>query len=217
MFCAWCNNQSRGDIPLRQKIALLALLAALASPAQATTYYMSNSGNDGNPGTSGSPWASPNHSVACGDQITAQTGTYSSANLAANKWGSVSSSGHCVAFVVCATFDACYISGGSIAIGASHWALMGWEVDNASGVPCFEAYPNAGTQLVDIIFANDIANGCDKSAFEFPPYSLSVGVDYFAVIASIGYHSAQLNDACHNAFNAFEPVQADTVAATHLF
>ena len=49
------------------------------------TYFMSATGNDSNNGTTPStPWATPNHSVVCGDVIIAAAGTYSAGQLADN-------------------------------------------------------------------------------------------------------------------------------------
>jgi len=45
------------------------------------TYYISPTGNDSNNGTSAAtPWATPNHSVQCGDVIIAAAGAYNGSN-----------------------------------------------------------------------------------------------------------------------------------------
>jgi hypothetical protein len=198
------------------------LFSMIPTSASATTYYLSASGSDSNSGTSASaPWLSPNHSVNCGDQIIAAASTsYSTSNFAFGHWGAVTGSGHCVAWLICATFDACKISstsGPAMGISASHWGVMGWEATSSgSTYPCFEAFASGGSTIRDIIFANDIANGCYGSGFTQPPNG-SVGVDYFVVIASIAYNAAKESSECTSGFNSWEPVNYDTAPGTHIF
>src|ERR1700752_4447116 len=111
-----------------RKLSLLILLILLASPAWATTYHLapaSSGGSDSNSGTStSSPWLTPNHNVNCGDILLAAPGNYPTF---AFDWGTVSGCGSgssaSVAWVQCATFDACKISSSSqhaVAINASN-------------------------------------------------------------------------------------------------
>jgi hypothetical protein len=81
--------------------------------AQASTYYLSPYGSDSNSGASTSAaWLSPNHSLNCGDVIVATASTsYSASNFYTRKWGTVNCpAGNNVAWLKCATFDACKIS-----------------------------------------------------------------------------------------------------------
>src|ERR1039458_3080366 len=98
------------------KLPLALLFFLLASPAWATSYFLATAaggGSDTNNGlTSATPWLTPNHAVNCGDTITAAASTaYSSSNFASGKWGTVTcASANNVAWLICATFDACKIS-----------------------------------------------------------------------------------------------------------
>ena len=100
-----------------KKFALIILFTLFTAPAWATNYFLapaSAGGNDSNNGTSAStPWLSPNHSVNCGDVITAAASSsyfrlqfQSSANGAAVNCPA----GNNVAWLKCATFDACKIN-----------------------------------------------------------------------------------------------------------
>ena len=102
-----------------KKFALTILFILLASPAWATTYFLapaSGGGNDSNNGTSAStPWLSPNHAVNCGDVITAAASTsYSASEFRFRQMGHGDvPGGNNVAWLKCATFDACKISASS--------------------------------------------------------------------------------------------------------
>lgn len=206
-------------------LALAAFLFLLIVPAaHATTYYLSPApaGSDANDGSMFHPWRSPNHAMNCGDQILASpSNSYPASSFGSGKWGPVSGSGHCVAFLICATFDSCKINASGtagIAVSASHWAVMGWEVTNSGNdYPCFEAYAEgSSTGVTDVLFANDIANGCYGSGFTIVSNG-SVPADYVVAIADIVYNAAQEDSVCTSGFNFFTPTQADTATGTHLF
>ena len=92
-------------------------------PSAGTLYYLSPAsagGSDSNNGLSpNSPWLTPNHPVNCGDVIMASPGTsYASASFSSGKWGTVTcKAGNNVAWLKCATFDACKISSGNSGVG----------------------------------------------------------------------------------------------------
>ena len=189
------------------------------------TYYMSATGSDSNSGTSsGSPWLSPNHSVNCGDVIiAAASSSYSAANFASGKWGTVTCpAGNNVAWVQCAAFDACKIStnaaNGGMRISANYWGVQGWEATTTSGGgPCFAAVPpTSGAAIHHIIFANDIANGCQQGGIVTFNNS-HVGVDYIAIIGSIAYNGAQNGTACYSGFSIYSPSASDTNSGTHIY
>ena len=199
------------------------LIFALALPCRAATYYISTSGSDGNSGTSGSPWASPNHAVNCGDVIMASSGTYSNANFASGKWGTVTcSAGNNVAWLECATFDACKIStttGYGILVSANYWVVQGWEIttSGSSTGGCFVIQPPTSTTSIHhIVFANDIANTCAGGGFE----SVNDGnasVDYIAFVGDIAYNAATGNSACYSGFSVYQPVATDSLPGTHIY
>src|ERR1700733_11336328 len=97
---------------MKKLLLSLVLVFGLTAPSFAATYYISPTGSDSNSGTViGSPWLSPNHSLNCGDVIQASAGSYSAANFQNGKWGTVTCpGGNNVAWLQCATFDACKIN-----------------------------------------------------------------------------------------------------------
>ena len=107
-----CQKSRIGRRTLNLKIVALAMTWVLTCGfAHATTYYLSPSGNDSNNGLSTNyAWASPNHSLNCGDVILASAGNYSNSNFYTGKWGNVNCpAGNNVAWLKCATFDTCKI------------------------------------------------------------------------------------------------------------
>ncbi len=216
----------RADIHgLTSMKTLYALLVSLLfiSTCRATTFYMSPTGRDSQAGTSAAaPWATPNHALNCGDVILASPGNYP--NLSA--WGTVSCpTENNVAWLKCATFDACKISITSgnqyyagMQVGQSYWGVQGWEVTtSASTGACFFAYPaTPSANIHHIIFANDIANGCGQSGFEMSPNG-SAGVDYFVVIGNIAYNAVQGSYNCTSGVNTFKPVASDSLPGTHIY
>jgi hypothetical protein len=195
-----------------------------------TSYYLATAadgGSDSNNGlSSDAPWLTPNHAVNCGDTITAAASTsYSASNFATGKWGTVTcSAGNSVAWLKCATFDACKIiasgDSGAIWVDKSYWGVQGWEVTITGGAYsfCFAAYPNYSSpvQISHIIFANDIANGCQGNGFS----SANIGtasVDYFAVLGNIAYDASQGNGECFSGISVYQPVASDSLPGTHIY
>ena len=160
-----------------KKFALTILFILLASPAWATTFFLapaSGGGNDSNNGTSAStPWLTPNHPVNCGDVITAAASTsYSASNFGSGKWGPVSCpAGNNVAWLKCATFDACKISASGahgMRLAASFWGVQGWEINRWQRRLCRLLRGASAFRVCTIhhiVFANDIANGCIDGGF----------------------------------------------------
>ena len=209
------------------KASLLAL-CLLSVPCWATSYYLSPTGSDAANGTStGTAWLSPNHALNCGDTITAAAGTYAAANFTTGQWGTVTcAAGNNVAWLKCATFDACYISANSagglatIYVDKSYWGVQGWEVTNQNNQyqACFGAFPNAASpvQIHHIIFANDVARYCFGSGFSSANNGL-VGVDYLVIIGNIAYDTVLGNGECYSAINYYQPVNSDSLPGTHLY
>lgn len=208
---------------------MLLLLFCFCAPLHATSYFLappSQGGNDANNGLStGAPWLSPNHALNCGDTITAAASTvYDSNNFQYGSWGAVTGKGHCVAWLNCVAFDACKITsstGFGMWITASHWGVSGWEVTadssgGANGGTCFESFPPSGSSLQDIIFTNDIANGCYGAGFEAVNNG-SANADYFVAIADIAYNAAQQTGACSSGIGVIAPTNTDTLPGTHIF
>jgi hypothetical protein len=195
--------------------------------APPATYYLSPNGSDSNSGLSSSePWLSPEHPLNCGDKIVAASGTYSNANFYTGKWGKVTCiAGNNVAWLECAAFDTCKISvtngNQGMWVDESYWGVQGWEVTTrASDLygTCFIAQPDFSSpvEIHHIIFANDIANGCSQGGFAVANHG-SVGVDYFAVIGSIAYNTAQGSASCTSGISIFQPIQSDSLAGTHIY
>jgi hypothetical protein len=192
---------------------------------QPATYYLapaSAGGSDSNNGTSAAtPWLTPNHKVNCGDVIIAAASTaYSDDNF--QTWGAVTCSGNNVAWLKCATFDACKISatdGSGMVIGSSYWGVQGWEVTTSTApyAACFEAQPPSSTNIHHIIFANDIANGCQAGGFQAVDNGSSSSVDYVAFVGDIAYNTTQNGSECYSGFNIYQPSQSDSLAGTHIY
>ena len=211
-------------------LASLLTLFACCSPLAlyATTYYLApaaNGGSDSNNGLSWShPWISPNHSLNCGDVILAAASTsYNSYYFNSGHWGNVSCpSGNNVAWLKCEAFDACkiYTNIEGINVDRSYWGVQGWEVNVWGGTNgfCFGAAPSYSNwnNIHHIIFANNIANGCQGGGFS--SYNLgTAGVDYFTVVGNIAYNSIQGSDQCYTGISVFEPVQSDWSSGTHIY
>jgi hypothetical protein len=187
------------------------------------TYFMSPSGSDSNNGTSaGTPWLSPNHAVNCGDTITAAAGTYSSANFQSGKWGTVTCpAANNVAWLQCATFDACKISTTTqdgMWISKSFWGVQGFEVTTSTYIygACFHIGATSGVAH-HIIMANNVANGCMGGGFTAYNASTSASVDYIVYVGNVAYNAAQGSGACYSGLNIYQPIASDTAAGTHMF
>jgi hypothetical protein len=196
-----------------------------------TTYYIApaeNGGKDSNNGLSpGSPWLSPNHSLNCGDAIVALASThYNSANFSTGKWGWVSCpNADNVAWLQCEKFDACKITsntGSGIWVDRSFWGVQGWEVTVTSGAKyggCFVASPNFQNpvEIHHIMFANNVANGCQANGFSSSNRGKSASVDYLAIVGNIAYNAAQSNVYCFSGISINVPIQSDWLAGTHIY
>lgn len=201
------------------------LIFLLSVPCWATSYFVSPTGSDSNNGlSSGAPWLSPNHALNCGDTISAASGTYSQSNYTSGKWGTVTCPGsNNVAWLICATFDACKITTASgidaMWVDKSYWGVVGWETSVTAGTngACFRATPSGAYVLHHIIFADDIANGCFGGGFVSYPTSTTAGTDYLVEIGNIAYNAAQGSANCFSGFSDYEPINADTNSGTHLF
>jgi hypothetical protein len=210
-----------------------ATAAVTIEVAQGKAYYLApaaNGGNDSNNGLSaGAPWLSPNHSLNCGDVILATASTsYDSANFTTGTWGVVNCpAGNNVAWLKCVTFDACKIVSSSTGTAAmwvdrSYWGVQGWEATTVPGATyagCFTASPNYNTpvEIHHIIFANNIANGCQASGFVSANQGSIAGVDYLAIIGNIAYNASQGSAECFSGISIYQPIQSDTLPGTHLY
>jgi hypothetical protein len=202
------------------------------------TYYMSPTGNDGNSGSDAAhPWATPKHSVQCGDVIIAATGNYS--EIGYGKWGAVSNcpstsdgvdgtGGIYFASLICATEFGCTINHSTnynpgIDVDQNNWAVEGWMVDEgykagASGYG-FTA-DSFTTPRHHIAFINDISQ---HNALGFSTNSYGAnggagyGVDYWAIVGDIAQDSAGRNDGYWDAaIDVIGVKDWDTAAGTHV-
>ena len=199
-----------------------------ASSSSQATYYLSPTGNDSNSGlTSSLPWLTPNHPLNCGDVIIAAASTsYSSSNFRSGNWGTVSCpAGNNVAWLKCAQFDACKITaaGGQpgIYVDMSYWGVEGWEVSatNSTASFCFGAAPNYLTpvNIHHIIFANNIANGCQQGGFTTFNSGTTASVDYVSIVGNIAYNAAQNGANCFSGISIYQPIQSDSLPGTHIY
>jgi hypothetical protein len=200
------------------------------------TYYLAPAGlggNDGHNGSSTSPWLTPNHSLNCGDVIIAAASTssapYSASNFNAGNWGTVTCSDGTngesakVAWLECATFDACKISssGNGIYIDQSYWGVQGFEVTVGTGGSfCFGAGPNSNNPqpVHHVIFANNVANGCQEGGF-VAFASGTVSVDHLIIVGNIAYNASYGPTHCYSGISVFEPQIAPgkNYSGTHIY
>ncbi len=212
--------------PTKSSLASVTVL-----PPPGATYYLapaSAGGNDSNNGLSPSkPWLSPNHPVNCGDVIIAKPSVAYTYTNFYQTFGTVSCpAGNNVAWLTCATFDACKITdtGGAfndsgMIVSASYWGIAGWEITTSlTSGECFEAIPNFSTpvQIHHIVFANDICNGAGLGGFGSGPYG-GAGVDYIAIVGNIAYNTDQGNIFCNSGIGVLEPKQSDSMPGTHIY
>ena len=209
------------------------------------TYYMSPTGSDSNNGlTAATPWATPNHAVACGDVIVAAAGSYGPFQ---GTWGKVSNcpsssggidgaGGVYFATVLCggSYVGACYIttkaptSGNTetFQVTSSNWAVEGWYVNTSGHGRAFEGYgcTYSGGLIHHIAFINDISadnlqaadgNDCGQDAGSTAVPS-PVGLDYFAVVGMIAQNSAQ-DPICLAAIDLSGAGVSNTNSGTHYF
>jgi hypothetical protein len=202
---------------------LVAVLYLWALPNPAATYFISPTGNDSNAGTSTqTSWASPKHSLNCGDVIVAASGKYSAANFNVGHWGNITCpGGNNVAWLQCATFDTCRISSNTsdgMWVDKSYWGVQGWEVTTSGYIygACFHAGPSS-TSVHHIIFANNVANGCMGGGFNAYDISKSASVDYIAYVGNIAYNSTQGSGACYSGLNIYQPIASDASPGTHMY
>lgn len=219
----------------------LGFLAALLAPSHAASihgagyagvdYYISPTGSDSNNGlTAGAPWASPNHTVNCGDRIHAAAGAYNVFNFTLGSWGVVqncpSASGVYAAQIQCAGphVDSCSWSSSAtnaMYIDQSNWSILGgiFSSSLAAGGACIVATPSSAHTIHHIALINVIASGCYGNGLDATGYSSNYhfGVDEFAVVGSIVYNGAQGNTECFSGFSDYVPVNFDTNPGTHVF
>lgn len=201
------------------------ILFLASSSAWATPYFLSPSGNDGNNGlSSGSPWLTPNHALNCGDTISAASGTYSAANFNVGDWGTVTCpSSNNVAWLICATFDACKVTStglDAIRIDKSYWGIVGWEAstNTTQSGGCFViTSDSSGVNAHHIIIADNVANGCRGGGVTSYNLDGTTGVDYLVVVGNVIYNASSGNTHCFSGISIYQPVPSDSTAGTHLY
>jgi hypothetical protein len=177
-------------------------------------YYISPAGNDSNSGQDAAhPWASPKHTVKCGDTISIAAGTYRN-YFGSGQWGTVnncpSAGGVYFAILICAGpyVSSCNMGNTNpVLIDKSNWALEG-----VTG--CFNVSPKSGT-LHHVALINDVASGCSTGGFE--TYGGSASADYVAYVGDIAWNSAQGSGYCYSGMSVYEPNNWDTNPGTHVF
>jgi hypothetical protein len=203
---------------------LVAVLYLWALLGRAATYYISPAGNDSNAGTSAeTSWASPKHSLNCGDVIVAAPGRYSAANFNSGHWGNITCPlGNNVAWLQCATFDTCKISSSTTSamhIDKSFWGVQGWEVTTSTNVNAtgFQIEPAPSTVIHHIILANNVVNGAVNGGISAYNHGTAGGSDYLVFIGNVVYDAASTSAVCASGINVYEPIASDTNAGTHIY
>jgi hypothetical protein len=205
---------------------LFLILFLLCQFVEATNYFLAPSGgggNDSNNGTSsGTPWLSPNHAVNCGDVITAASGTYSQFNFGSTNWGTVTcAAGNNVAWIKCATFDACKIAAtaghAGMWISTNYWGVQGWEVSATGNFSdCFNFTPTGASTIHHVIFANNVCNGGGAGIVTSSENS-TTSTDYIAFVGNISWNASQSTSLCASGLSIFEPIASDTQPGTHIY
>lgn len=208
------------------RTCLLVVLLFCASLSAQTLRYIApagGGGSDSNNGTtSGTPWLTPNHAVTAPTILIAAAGTYSSANFQYYDWGACTSAGD-LCWLKCVTFDACKISTtdgtAGIQVGASYWGVQGFEITTGGGnnyASCFMTYAST-VSVHHIVFANNIANGCEATGINASNQSTTLSFDYVAMIGNIAYNAAQSNKLCYSGFSIYQPIAIDATPGTHIY
>jgi hypothetical protein len=168
-------------------------------------------------------WRVLGSGLNCGDIIVAESGSYNSSNMQISQTVSCPD-GNNVVWSRCAVFDTCKATGGggpTILVAASYWGVQGWEAANTGSTgPCFAATsPKNAPALHHIVFANDVANGCEGNGIT--TYGRggagSVGVDYFVAIGNLVYNAAQGKSECFSGISLGMPSQLDSNTGTHIY
>ena len=193
---------------MKRFFALFAFLLCLLGTANAQ-FTMSPTGNDNAAGTAAAPWLTPNHALTCGQTITAVPGNYGPIT----KFGVVSCpSGIGVAWLKCATFDACKISSTSnpgIGISNSFWGVAGFEVTTSSNSEATAIMTDNG--INHIIIADNVVNGAMAGGIN------TNGGDYDIVVGNIVYNAAIGNAFCYSGISMWEPTHRDTLSGTPMY
>jgi hypothetical protein len=199
-------------------------------------YYISPTGNDGHAGSSpNTAWATPNHSVVCGDVIIAEAGNYTG-GWRSGQWGTVSrcpstsggidgAGGVQFAVLLCAGPDlgSCHMDGQgaeAVRVDQSHWAVEGWvgtQNINANG-GCFTGESDSKEQKY-LAFINDIASTCDLTGFGTSGggASRAGSFDYIAAVGIVSFNGANsISPYCGSGISLI-PGNADLGTGTHIF
>ena len=103
----------------------------------------------------------------------------------------------------------------------SYWGVQGWEVTVAAPGTgfCFGAAPEYANpkEVHHILFANNVANGCQMGGFVSFSMSPTASVDYLSLIGNIAYNASQSNAHCYSGIDIYQPIQSDAVPGTHIY
>lgn len=210
------------------------------------TYFMSPTGSDSNDGlTPVKAWATPNHSVVCGDVIVAAAGTYRAfntrigtpRNCPSTSGGIDGTGGIWAAVVLCggSSVGDCFINDSTIGtIGfdiapkssdTGNWAFEGWQVSTSSSSSstsqAFFADARNETKFTvhHVMVINDIVAGnsvgIDAGSNE-PASNPGKSWDYLAVVGSI-IQNSNIHGICLGAVNLNGPSNYDGNAGTHIY
>jgi len=150
---------------------------------------------------------------------------YSSAHFNSGNWGTVGcSAGNNVAWLKCETFDGCKVLAHGTPgfyVDKSYWGIQGFEVNATDGTAgaCFSAAPaaiNPTSHVHHIVFANNVANGCQKGGFSLYD-NKDYSVDYVAIVGNIAYNAALATDNCYSGISVYQPMNTDWNAGTHIY
>jgi hypothetical protein len=184
-------------------------------------------------------WATPNHSINCGDVIVTAAGSYSGFGTFNNgNWGTVSNcpstsggidgmGGIYFAVLLCAGPDvgSCSVNGGSVEafrVDQSHWAVEGFTATQNTNATagCYNAENDSSEQKF-VAFINDIASTCDLSGYTASGGgcgSVCGSFDYMAAVGVLAFNAANsISPFCGSGISMSPGVPDKTLSGTHIF
>ena len=203
-------------------------------PKGDVVHFISPTGKDGASGlTPATAWATPNHSMHCGDVIVALSGVYTSGF---SKWGAVSNcpsttggidgaGGINFAVLLCAgpNLGSCSVSpssGNAFDVTKNNWAVEGFNASThapSSGQAFFADACTNGMRH-HVAFINDVATDTGYG-FDTTDCGSGNGEDYIAYVGGIAANANNYSGGasfCGGAIDMNAPKNLDTDPGTHM-
>jgi hypothetical protein len=72
-------------------------------------------------------------------------------------------------------------------------------------------------EIHHIIFANNVANGCQQGGFVSFNNGKSASVDYLIIVGNVAYNAAQNGLNCFSGISVYQPIESDSLPGTHIY